>query len=70
MAVVVTAVAALAAGCLLERLRPRWRLGDWAADLVRFTRACVRGGAGWRALVVLVHVVTAPRTSSWARCVS
>jgi hypothetical protein len=61
--VVVTAVVALAAGYLLRRLRPRRHLGDWAADQVRFNGAWVRGGAGWQAVVVLVHVVTAPRTS-------
>ncbi len=41
-------------------------LGDtenWAADQVRFTGAWVRGGAGRQAVVVLVHAVTAPRTS-------
>ncbi|GAA2518903.1 hypothetical protein GCM10010393_59890 [Streptomyces gobitricini] len=36
-AIVVTAVAALAAGYLLGRLRPWQRAGDWAADQVRFT---------------------------------
>lgn len=45
-AIVVTAVAALAAGYLLGRLRPWQRLGDWAADQVRFTRAWVRGDFG------------------------
>ncbi len=64
MGVVVTAaVVARAAGYLLGRLRPWRRLGDWAADQVRFTGAWVRGGAGRRAVVVLVHAVTAPRTS-------
>ncbi|MFF2927132.1 hypothetical protein ACFVTP_32805 [Streptomyces celluloflavus] len=58
MGVVVTAVVALAAGYLLGRLRPWRRLGDWAADQV-----WVRGGVGRQAVVVLVHVVTAPRTS-------
>ncbi|MEV0040603.1 hypothetical protein [Streptomyces sp. NPDC050804] len=62
-AVVVTAAAALAAGYLLGRLRPWRRAGDWAADQVRFTGAWVRGGSGRQAVVVLVHVVTAPRTS-------
>ncbi|WP_078872220.1 hypothetical protein [Streptomyces sp. NRRL S-337] len=61
--VVVTAAAALAAGYLLGRLRPWQRLGDWAADQVRFTGAWVRGGPGRQAVVVLAHVVTAPRTS-------
>jgi hypothetical protein len=37
--VVTAAVAALAASCLLGRLRPWQRLGDWAADQVHFTRA-------------------------------
>ncbi|WP_338785158.1 hypothetical protein [Streptomyces sp. DG1A-41] len=60
--VVVTAVVALAVGYLLRRLRPWRRLGDRAADQVRFIGAWVRGGAGWQAVVVLVHVVTA-RTS-------
>jgi hypothetical protein len=32
------AAAALAAGYLLGRLRPWQRLGDWAADQIRFTR--------------------------------
>ncbi|WP_328741401.1 hypothetical protein OG436_00070 [Streptomyces caniferus] len=64
MGVVVTAaVVAFAAGYLLGRLRPWLRLGDWAADQVRFTGAWVQGGAGRQAVVVLVHVVTAPRTS-------
>ncbi|MBK3646324.1 hypothetical protein [Streptomyces sp. MBT33] len=61
--VVVTAAAALAAGYLLGRLRPWQRLGDWAADQVRFTGTWVRGGAGRQAVVVLAHAVTAPRTS-------
>ncbi|WP_148592734.1 hypothetical protein [Streptomyces sp. WAC01526] len=63
MGIGVTAAAALAAGYLLGRLRPRQRLGDWAADQVRFTGAWVRGGFGRQAVVVLVHAVTAPRTS-------
>ncbi|MEU3743233.1 hypothetical protein AB0E78_40020 [Streptomyces sp. NPDC032198] len=63
MGVVATAAAALAAGYLLGRLRPWRRLGDWAADQVRFTGAWVRGGAARQAVVVLVHAVTAPRTS-------
>ncbi|MFC0602232.1 hypothetical protein [Streptomyces palmae] len=63
MGVVVTAVVALAAGYLVGRLRPWRRLGDWAADQVRFTGAWARGGAGRQAVVVLVHAVTAPRTS-------
>ncbi|MFE2936742.1 hypothetical protein [Streptomyces sp. NPDC059278] len=63
MGVVVTAVVALPASYLLGRLRPWRRLGDWAADQVRFTGAWVRGGAGRQAVVVLAHVVTAPRTS-------
>ncbi|MFG2093953.1 hypothetical protein [Streptomyces sp. NPDC048612] len=61
--IVVTAAAALTAGYLLGRLRPWRRAGDWAADQVRFTGTWVRGGAGRQAVVVLVHVVTAPRTS-------
>ncbi|WP_199783242.1 hypothetical protein [Streptomyces alboniger] len=63
MGVVVTAAVALVAGYLLGRLRPWQRLGDWAADQVRFTGAWVRGGFGRQAVVVLVHAVTAPRTS-------
>ncbi|WP_326793420.1 hypothetical protein OHA79_44565 (plasmid) [Streptomyces sp. NBC_00841] len=63
MAIVVTAVAALSAGYLLGRLRPWRRLGDWAADQVCFTGAWVQGGTGRQAVVILVHVVTAPRTS-------
>lgn len=63
MGVIATAAAALAAGYLLGRLRPWRRLGDWAADQVRFTGAWVRGGAARQAVVVLVHAVTAPRTS-------
>ncbi|MFF3276584.1 hypothetical protein ACFYWU_37490 [Streptomyces chrestomyceticus] len=61
--VVIPAVVALAAGYLLGRLRPWRRLGDRAADQVRFTRAWVRGGAGRQAVVVLAHAVTGPRTS-------
>ncbi|MGW3498619.1 hypothetical protein [Streptomyces sp. NPDC001020] len=63
LGVVVTAAVALAAGYLLGRLRPWRRLGDWAADQVRFTGAWARGGAGRQAVVVLVHAVTAPRTN-------
>ncbi|MFE0385978.1 hypothetical protein ACFW1F_18190 [Streptomyces bungoensis] len=63
MGIVVAAAAALAAGCLLGRLRPWQRLGDWAADQVSFTGAWVRGGAARQAVVVLVHAVTASRTS-------
>ncbi|WP_329169468.1 hypothetical protein OG709_35960 (plasmid) [Streptomyces sp. NBC_01267] len=63
MGIVVTATAALAAGYLLGRLRPWRRAGDWAADQVRFTGTWVRGGSVRQAVVVLVHVVTAPRTS-------
>ncbi|MFB7258064.1 hypothetical protein [Streptomyces nojiriensis] len=63
MAVIVTAAAALAAGYLLGRLRPWRRAGDWAADQVRHAGTWVRGGAGRQAVVVLVHAVTAPRTS-------
>lgn len=37
--VVVTAVAALAAGYLLGRLRPWQRLGDWATDQARHAGA-------------------------------
>ncbi|MDT6988234.1 hypothetical protein ACFOSY_31820 [Streptomyces lusitanus] len=66
--VVLVAVVALAAGYLLGRLRPWSRLGDWAAGQVRFTGAWVRGGAGRQAVVVLVHVVTAPRTSWRVMC--
>ncbi|MFH8343089.1 hypothetical protein [Streptomyces sp. AM6-12] len=61
--VVATAAAALTAGYLLGRLRPWQRLGDWAADQVRFTGTWVRGGAARQAVVVLAHAVTAPRTS-------
>ncbi|WP_331762489.1 hypothetical protein [Streptomyces sp. NBC_01508] len=63
MDVVVTAAAALAVGYLLGRLRPWRRTGDRAADQVRFTGPWARGGFGRQAVVVLVHVVTAPRTS-------
>ncbi|MFE1878051.1 hypothetical protein ACFW9N_45690 [Streptomyces sp. NPDC059496] len=63
MGIVLTAVVALAAGYLLGRLRPWRRLGDWAADQVRFTGTWVRGGAGQQAAVVLAHAVTAPHTS-------
>ncbi|WP_141746768.1 hypothetical protein [Streptomyces agglomeratus] len=45
----VTAVTALAAGCLLGRLRPWRRLGDWAADQIRFTGAWVPAGTGCQA---------------------
>ncbi|MER6604271.1 MULTISPECIES: hypothetical protein [Streptomyces] len=61
--VVVTAAAALAAGYLLGRLHPWRRAGDWAADQVRHAGAWVRGGVVRQAVVVLVHVATAPRTS-------
>ncbi|TXS21338.1 hypothetical protein EAO70_07930 [Streptomyces sp. adm13(2018)] len=61
--VVVIAAAALTAGYLLGRLRPWQRLGDWAADQVRYAGTWVRGGAGRQAVVVLAHAVTAPRTS-------
>ncbi|MYR09022.1 hypothetical protein GTY62_00010 [Streptomyces sp. SID724] len=54
---------ALAAGYLLGRWRPWQRLGDWAADQVRFTGAWARGGRGRQAAVVLAHVLTAPRSS-------
>ncbi|MFI0763058.1 hypothetical protein ACH4PX_37355 [Streptomyces anulatus] len=54
---------ALTAGYLLGRLRPWLRLGDWAADQVRYTGAWVRGGRGRQAAVVLAHVLTAPCTS-------
>ncbi|MFD7186121.1 hypothetical protein ACFRAI_43250 [Streptomyces sp. NPDC056637] len=63
MGVVVTAAAPLAAGYLLGRLRPWCRAGGWAANQVRFAGAWVRGGTVRQAVVVLVHVVTAPRTS-------
>ncbi|MGI3200713.1 hypothetical protein ACRJ4W_23765, partial [Streptomyces sp. GLT-R25] len=63
MGIGVTAVVALAVGYLLGRLRPWRRLGDWAADQVRFTGAWVRLGAGRQVVVFLVHVVTAPRTN-------
>ncbi|MFE3995139.1 hypothetical protein ACFXPW_26090 [Streptomyces goshikiensis] len=63
MAIVVTAAAALTAGYLLGRLRPWRRAADWAADQVRHPGAWVRGGVVRQAVVVLVHVVTAPRTS-------
>ncbi|MGW1134243.1 hypothetical protein [Streptomyces griseoluteus] len=53
----------VAAGYLLGRLRPWQRLGDWAADQVRFTGTWVRGGTARQAVVVLTHAVTAPRTS-------
>ncbi|MGA5428258.1 hypothetical protein ACPCVL_15880 [Streptomyces koyangensis] len=59
----VVLTAAAAAGYLLGRLRPWRRAGDWAADQVHFTGAWVRGGVVRQAVVVLVHVVTAPRTS-------
>ncbi|MFH8796912.1 hypothetical protein [Streptomyces sp. NPDC017941] len=61
--VVVTAAAALTVGYLLGRLRPWQRLGDWAADQVRHAGTWAWGGAGRQAVVVLVHAVTAPRTS-------
>jgi hypothetical protein len=63
MDVFVTTAVALALGYLLGRLRPWDRLGNWAADQVRFTGAWVLGGAARQAVVVLVHAVTAPRTS-------
>ncbi|MFD5836200.1 hypothetical protein ACFWHV_21915 [Streptomyces collinus] len=63
MGVVITAAAALAVGYLLGRLRRWQRLGDWAADQVRCTGAWGRGGFGRRAVVVLLHAVTAPRTN-------
>ncbi|WP_282698309.1 hypothetical protein [Streptomyces sp. CC208A] len=63
VSLVVTAAAPLTAGYLLGRLHPWQRLGDWAADQVRFTGTWVRGGAARQAVVVLAHAVTAPRTS-------
>ncbi|MET7563764.1 hypothetical protein ABZS95_26720 [Streptomyces sp. NPDC005479] len=63
MDVFVTTAVALAVGYLLGRLRPWDRLGNWAADQVRFTGSWVRGGTGRQAVVVLAHAVTAPRTS-------
>ncbi|MET9450883.1 hypothetical protein [Streptomyces cinerochromogenes] len=63
MGVVVTAVVALAAGYLLGRLRSWRRLGDWAADQVRFTGAWVRGGHRAAGRRRPVHVVTASPTS-------
>ncbi|MFC9624821.1 hypothetical protein ACFTXM_34270 [Streptomyces sp. NPDC056930] len=63
MGVVVTAVVALAVGYLFGRVRLWRRLGDWAADQIRFTGAGVQGGCGRQAVVVLDHVVTAPRTN-------
>ncbi|MEV6774754.1 hypothetical protein [Streptomyces syringium] len=63
MGVIVTAVVTLPASYLPGRLRPWQRLGDWGADQVRFTGTWARGGAGRQAVVALVHVVTAPRTS-------
>lgn len=68
MVVIATAVAALAAGYLLGRLRPWRRAGDWAADQVRFDGSWIRGGAGRQVAVVLVHAVTAPRTSWRVLC--
>ncbi|MFF7098310.1 hypothetical protein ACFY9A_38935 [Streptomyces rubradiris] len=62
--VVVTAAVALTAGYLLGRLRPWQRLGNWAADQVRFTETWARGGTVRQAVVVLAQAVTAPR-SSW-----
>ncbi|MBM7170146.1 hypothetical protein JQK87_17410 [Streptomyces sp. G44] len=44
MSIIIIAAAALAAGQLLGRLRPRQHLGDQAADQARFTEAWVRGG--------------------------
>ncbi|MFF7717625.1 hypothetical protein [Streptomyces sp. NPDC007988] len=63
MALDFTTVVALTSGYLLGRLRPSRRLGDWATDQVRFTGAWVRGSFGHKAVVGLVHAVTAPRTS-------
>ncbi|MCX5345408.1 hypothetical protein [Streptomyces atratus] len=60
MGIVITAAAALAAGYLLGWLRPWRRAGYWVAGQVRFTGAFL--GIGCQ-VVVLVHVVTAPRTS-------
>lgn len=47
MGVVVTAAAALTAGYLLGRLRPWQRLGNWAADQVRFTGQLSALGMRW-----------------------
>jgi hypothetical protein len=54
---------ALAAGYFLGRLRPWQRLGDWTADQIRHAGAWARGGRSRQAVVVLAHVLTAPRTS-------
>ncbi|MFJ2178806.1 hypothetical protein ACIOHE_38655 [Streptomyces sp. NPDC087851] len=61
MAVVVTAAAALTACNLLGRYRP-WPPGRPGCQ-GRFTGTWFRGGTGRQAVVVLVHAVTAPRTS-------
>ncbi|MCX5318120.1 hypothetical protein [Streptomyces sp. NBC_00154] len=63
MSVLVTTAVALTVGYLLGRLRPWDRLGNWAADQVRFTGAWVQGGTGRQAVVVLAHAITAPRTT-------
>ena len=55
----VACVVALAAGCVLGRVRPWQRLGGWAEDQLRFG-GWARGGACRQAVVLLALVVTAP----------
>ncbi|GAA0575417.1 hypothetical protein GCM10010390_92950 [Streptomyces mordarskii] len=59
---IITGVAWLV-GYGVGRLRPWRRLGDWAQDQVRFAGSWARGGTIRQAVLVLVHVITAPRTS-------
>ncbi|MEU5233983.1 hypothetical protein AB0G82_32615 [Streptomyces anulatus] len=61
--VIMVAPAVLAVGYVLGRLRPWHRLGDWAADQIRFAGPGAHGGLGRQTAVVLAHVLTAPRTS-------
>ncbi|WP_331755569.1 hypothetical protein [Streptomyces sp. NBC_01643] len=53
--IVVTAVAALTVGCLLGRLRPWQRLGNWAADQVRSAGSWIQDDTGRQNVVVHAH---------------
>ncbi|MGW7620826.1 hypothetical protein ACWGLG_34315 [Streptomyces antimycoticus] len=59
----VVAVVALLTGYGAGRVRPWRRFGDWAQDQVRFAGPWARGGTIRQAVLVLAHVVTAPRAS-------
>ncbi|MBV7674141.1 hypothetical protein STHAL_32355 [Streptomyces halstedii] len=66
----VVAVAALALGYLVGRVRPWRRLGNWAEDQLRFTGSWVRGGTAKQAFLAVVHGLTRPRTTMRILCIS